>query len=98
MNTTDTIICGVTGTSLSATGTAVSMISLNELQAILGIICTVLGFIISVVTPVIIKLINKIKEAKKDGHISADEAVDIANTVKEGVDQVKESLDKKDSK
>ena len=59
----DKIMIGILGTSVSAVGAGLSV---TELQAIISIIVTVLGFIISVLIPLGIKLVNKIKEAKKD--------------------------------
>ena len=48
------------------------------------------------------KLIHKIKEAKKDGHITEEEAQDIMNTViedgKDVLDQAKELTDKNKEK
>ena len=78
------IIAGLCGTALSATGAS---LSITELQAIISIVITVLGFIISVFIPLIIKLVNKIKLAKADGKITKEEAIDIAETGKEIIDK-----------
>lgn len=91
----DKLMCGLVGTAVSAAGTG---LAISEVQAVISIVITVLGFIISVVIPFIMKLIHKIKEAKKDGHITEDEAKDIMNTViedgKDVLDQAKELTDK----
>lgn len=91
----DKLMCGLVGTAVSAAGTG---LAISEVQAVISIVITVLGFIISVVVPFIMKLIHKIKEAKKDGHITEEEAKDIMNTViedgKEVLDQAKELTDK----
>ena len=71
---------GIVGTAVSAAGAGLSV---NELQAIISIIVTIAGFIISVLVPLIIKLVKKIKAARADGKITKDEANDIASTVKE---------------
>ena len=95
----DKLMCGLVGTAVSAAGTG---LAISEVQAVVSIIITVLGFIISVVVPFIMKLIHKIKEAKKDGHITEEEAKDIMNTViedgKDVLDQAKELTDKNKEK
>ena len=80
----DKIMVGILGTSISALGAGLSV---TELQAIISIIVTVLGFIISVLIPLIIKIVKKIKDAKADGVITKEEAEDIASTAKEIVDE-----------
>ena len=80
----DKIMVGILGTSISAIGTGLSV---TELQAIISIIVTVLGFIISVLIPLIIKIVKKFKDAKADGVITKEEAEDIASTAKEIVEE-----------
>ena len=75
---------GVVGTAVSAAGAGLSV---NELQAIISIIVTIAGFVISVLIPLIIKLVKKIKAAKEDGKITEEEVDDIASTVKEIADE-----------
>lgn len=82
------VIAGICGTALSAMGAS---LSIGEIQQIISIAITILGFIISVIIPLGIKLYKKIKEAKKDGVITIDEVVDIAETGKEIVNKT-ESL------
>lgn len=90
------ILLGLTGTAVGATGAGLSV---TELQAVISIIFTVLGFTISVLVPLIIKLVHKIKEAKKDGVITKEELEDIMSTGKEIKDEteslIKEVSDKK---
>lgn len=80
----DKLMMGIIGTAVSATGAGLSV---TEIQAIVSIIVTVAGFVISVLIPLIIKLVKKIKEAKADGKITKEEVDDIASTVKEIVDE-----------
>ena len=80
----DKLMMGIIGTAVSATGAGLSV---TDLQAIISIIVTVAGFVISVLIPLIIKLVHKIKEAKADGEITKEEVDDIASTVKEIVDE-----------
>lgn len=80
----DRIMYGAAGTIVSAVGAGMSV---TELQAIISIVVTVAGFIISVLIPLGIKLVKKIKAAKADGKITKEEVDDITSTVKEIVDE-----------
>ena len=86
----DNVYIGILGTAISAAGAGLSV---NELQAIISIIVTIAGFIISVLIPLCIKLSNKIKAAKKDGKIDKEEMKDIISTGKEIVDETKKVID-----
>ena len=86
----DNIMVGILGTSVSAVGAGLSV---TDMQAIISIIVTIAGFIISVLIPLIMKLIGKIKEAKKDGKIDKEEMEDIASTGKEILDETKKVID-----
>ena len=91
----DKILVGLLGTSVSAVGAGLSV---TELQAIISMIVTVAGFIISVLIPLCVKLYKKIKGAKEDGKIDKEEMEDIMSTGKEIVDETKEFIDKIDDK
>lgn len=100
MNNIDDLTFGVIGTAVGAVGAG---LSITELQAIISIVVTVSGFIISVLIPLIIKLVKKIKAAKADGKIDENEMNDIVSTGKEIADetgslikQIQESSEKKD--
>lgn len=86
----DKMLFGLTGTAVSAAGAGLSV---TEIQAIVSIVVTVLGFIISVFVPLCIKLYNKIKKAKEDGKIDKEELDDIVETGKEIVDETKKVVD-----
>ena len=99
MNNIDELTCGIGGTVLSAVGAGMSV---TEPQAIISIIVTVSGFIISVLIPLIIKLVKKIKKAREDGVVTKEELDDIVETGKEItnetgslIKQIKEESDKK---
>lgn len=81
---------GIAGTALSAIGASISV---NELQAIISIIITVAGFLLGVVLPWIIKIVKKVREAKKDGVITEEEKDDIINTIGEAGKEIKEGLE-----
>ena len=86
----DKLLFGLTGTAVSAAGAGLSV---TEIQAIVSIVVTVLGFIISVFVPLCIKLYQKIKKAREDGKIDKEELEDIVETGKEIVDKTKEVVD-----
>ena len=80
----DRMMCGILGTAVGAAGAGLSV---TEIQAIVSIIVTIAGFVISVLVPLGIKLYKKIKDASKDGKITEEEAKDILETGKEIVDE-----------
>lgn len=91
MSSIETTIMGIAGTALSAIGASISV---TELQAIISIIVTVAGFLLGVVLPWVIKLIKKIREAKKDGVITEEEKDDIINTIGEAGEDISSHLPK----
>ena len=90
MMSDDNLYIGLVGTAISATGASLSV---TDLQAIISIIVTIAGFVISVLIPLIIKLTNKIKAAKADGKIDKEEMEDIISTGKEMLDETKKVID-----
>ena len=95
MMTDDSLTAGICGTALSAAGVGLSV---NELQAIISIIVTIAGFVISVLIPLCIKLSNKIKAAKEDGKVDKEEMKDILSTGQEILEETKKVIDKIDDK
>lgn len=81
---------GIVGTGVGAVGTSMSV---TEVQAIVSIVVTVLGFIISVIIPLCIKLYTKIKKANEDGKITPEEIDDIKDTLQEGGEEIKQFID-----
>ena len=86
----DNLYIGLVGTAISATGASLSV---TDLQAIISIIVTIAGFVISVLIPLGIKLVNKIKAAKADGKVDKEEMEDILSTGKEILDETKKVID-----
>lgn len=86
----DKIICGIFGTAIGAVGTG---LSISEVQGIISIIITISGFLISVVVPLVIKLVNKVKKAKEDGVVTKEEMDDILETGKEIVDSTQKFIE-----
>ena len=95
MMSEDNVYIGMLGTVLSATGVGLSV---TELQAIISIIVTVLGFIISVLIPLCIKLYNKFKQAKEDDKVDKEEMKDIISTSQEILEETKKVINKIDNK
>ena len=91
----DNLYIGLVGTAISATGASLSV---TDLQAIISIIVTIAGFVISVLIPLGIKLINKIKAAKEDGKVDKEEMEDIISTGKEILDETKKVIDEVNDK
>ena len=91
----DNLYIGLVGTAISATGASLSV---TDLQAIISIIVTIAGFVISVLIPLIIKLTNKIKAAKADGKVDKEEMKDIISTGQEILEETKKVIDKIDNK
>ena len=86
----DNLYVGLVGTAISATGASLSV---TDLQAIISIIVTIAGFVISVLIPLGIKLINKIKAAKADGKVDKEEMKDILSTGQEILEETKKVID-----
>lgn len=84
-------LLGLIGTGVGAVGTSLSV---TEVQAIVSIIVTVLGFLISVVIPYAVKIILKIKKAKQDGVITQEEIDDITSDLQEGAKKTEEFIEK----
>ena len=91
----DNLYIGLVGTAISATGASLSV---TDLQAIISIIVTIAGFVISVLIPLCIKLGNKIKSARADGKVDKEEMKDILSTGQEILDETKKVIDKIDDK
>ena len=85
MKMTDRTFFGLIGTGVGAVGAGLSV---NELQAIISIVVTILGFLISVAIPWIIKLIKWWKKSKKDGEIDEKELEELEGIIKEGSDEI----------
>ena len=77
-------------------GNAVSTAGwLQDMENIVSIVCCIAGLIITLITCVIVPVWKKIAEAKKDGVLTPDELDEIADTLQDGLDQIKkENKDK----
>lgn len=88
MNTQKELIGGICGTLISSAGL------LADIESIISIVCAVVGLVITIVTCVVIPVWKKVRDAKKDGAIDPDEAEDIANTMKDGIDRINDDIKK----
>ena len=95
MMSDDNVYVGILGTAISATGASLSV---TDLQAIISIIVTIAGFVISVLIPLLFKLAAKIKAAKEDGKVDKEEMKDILSTGQEILEETKKVIDKIDDK
>lgn len=85
-------IVGLIGSAISSMGL---VISTEQLEQIISIICSVIGVIIVIVSSIVIPLIQWHKKAKEDGKISKEELEEAKEIVSKGVGEVKDTIDKK---
>ena len=71
---------GLIGTSIC--GIAITTAT-TQLQEVVSIVCT-----ITIITTIVIPVVKKCINAKKDGKITIDEVEDIVDTLKDGIDKV----------
>lgn len=75
---------GLTGVCVSALG----ITNVDELYSWVGIICSVIGLLITIATTVIIPFIKKLHKAKEDGKITPDEMKDALDDLKNNIDKI----------
>lgn len=88
---TDEII-GLLGTGVSAVGTALQV---DEVLKIISLVITIVG---SILTLIVMPIINWYREAKRDGKIDVDEIKDGVQIISDGVNGVKEDIEKEKNK
>ena len=89
---TNKTLIGLLGSAISSMGL---VISTEQLEQIISIICSVIGVIIVIVSSIIIPLIQWHKKAKEDGKISKEELEEAQKIISNGVEEVKDAIDKK---
>ncbi len=85
-------LIGLIGSAISSMGL---VISTEQLEQIISIICSVIGVIIVIISSIVIPLIQWHKKAKEDGKISKEELEEAKEIVSKGVGEVKDTIDKK---
>ena len=83
MNNTEKLCGALIGNVVTTAGW------LQDMENIVSIVCCILGFMITLVTCVIVPVWKKIAKAKEDGKITPDELQEIADTLKDGIDDIK---------
>lgn len=87
MDNVKSFIGGVGGSAVSFLG-----LSLEEADHIVGIVCGVVGLIITIISTVIVPLLRRIKKAKADGKITLDEVADIIENTTEDIKKVNDNI------
>ena len=87
MDNVKSFIGGVGGSAVSFLG-----LSLEDADHIVGIICGVVGLIITIISTVIVPLLRRIKKAKADGKITLDEVADIIENTTEDIKKVNDNI------
>ena len=87
MDNVKSFIGGVGGSAVSFLG-----LSLEDADHIVGIICGVVGLIITIISTVIVPLLRRIKKAKADGKITFDEVADIIENTTEDIKKVNDNI------
>ena len=87
MDNVKSFIGGVGGSAVSFLG-----LSLEDADHIVGIVCGVVGLIITIISTVIVPLLRRIKKAKADGKITIDEVADIIENTTEDLKKVNDNI------
>ena len=87
MDNVKSFIGGVGGSAVSFLG-----LSLEDADHIVGIVCGVVGLIITIISTVIVPLLRRIKKAKADGKITLDEVSDIIESTTEDIKKVNDNI------
>lgn len=93
MNNEKNFIGGLAGCIVSFSG-----MTLEQADHIVSLICGVIGLVITVVSCIVIPVWKKVRDAMKDKKITPEEAEDITNTLKDGLDKLKNEEKKKKQK
>lgn len=80
------LITGTVGILISSLG---YQISLDEVNQIVSIVCSILGILITFLGVVVVPFIKKLKDAKSDGKVTIDEVEDIIEDTKKNLDDFK---------
>lgn len=92
----ESLVGGTVGTMISAL--SINVDNLRSIESIVAIVCTSLGLLITIITSLIIPLCKWYARSKKDGKISADEIVEGAETLRDGLKDIQDKLEDKEHK
>ena len=62
---------------------------LADLENIVSIVCCIAGFLVTLITCIIVPVWKKYREAKEDGELTPDELNEIAGTLQDGIDKIR---------
>lgn len=80
------------GAALSSVGWISSNFDLTSAEAIVSMVCAIIGVIIAIISGLVIPLIKWWKEAKKDGKIDADELDEAVKIIESGTQDVADKI------
>lgn len=89
MNQATPLVIGSAGTTATAVGTAMQT---NDVLQTISLVITIIG---TILTFIIMPLIQWYRNAKKDGKIDKDEIKEGLDIIQNGVESVKENLNDK---
>ena len=89
--TTNNLLIGTCGTTLSFIGTATQT---NEILQNISLVITIIG---GIITFIILPLLNWYQKSKQDGKIDNDELKDGIDIIVDGTEKIKDEIDKKDN-
>lgn len=85
------LIGGIVGTAISSMGLVVST---EQLEQIISIVCSVTGILIVIITSLLIPLIKWYKKSKEDGKITKEELDEGKQIIESGIEEVKNEVEK----
>lgn len=85
----------IVGNALSITSVSLSA---QESEAVVSIICMIVGLLITIVSGIIIPLYKWYKKAKEDGKITSEEIDEAVKIIEDGTDKIKNQTEKKGDK
>ena len=80
----------VGGLSTIVGGVGTAFATYNEILMAISLTCTIISTIVSCV---VLPIINKVIRAKKDGKITIEEVKDIIETANDGIEQAKDKIE-----
>ena len=89
------LVGGIVGTAISTMG---MVISTEQLEQIVSIVCSVIGVLIVIVTSLIVPLVKWYKKSKQDGVITKEEIQEGKEIITTGAKEVKDAIEKEKEK
>lgn len=80
----------IIGNTVSFVGLSLSA---NEVDAILSIVCSIVGLLITIIS-IVISVIRWVKKSKEDGKITAEELGELEDIINSGMHDLNDKIDK----